>query len=325
MDANDRVALRPMHEDDLNRIAAWLRESHVARWWNEPAEQELRAMRLRVRGEGDNTTRMLMVTEGGRPIGWAQWYCWGDYAGEADAIGAHPSEVGMDYAIGEPTATGRGVGRRLIAALVREIRRHNPGSGLVVGPEAANAASRAVLERNGFGLVAVRPVATEPTDQPIAIYRLEPELIRLATLADSEAIGQLLHRFNQEFDEPTPGVEALTRRIADLIACGDTDVVLGGQGPDGLAVLRFRPAIWTAGLESSLAELYISPERRHLGLGRAVLEEAIRRAKLRGADWMSIEVDEPNAAARHLYEGLGFTNYDGGPGGPAMLLYERAL
>ena len=325
MDDKDRVAVRPMHEDDLNRIAAWLREAHVTRWWSEPAEAELRMMRLRVSGEADTGTRMLTVTEGGRPIGWAQWYRWDDYPAEAEAIGARPSEVGMDYAIGEPTATGRGVGRRLIAALVREIRRHNTSAGLLVGPEAANAGSRAVLERNGFGLVEVRPVATEPTDEPIAIYRLEPELVRLATLDDTEAIGRLLDRFNHEFDEPTPGVEALTRRVADLMASGDTDVVLGGQAPDGLAVLRFRPSIWTAGLESSLAELYICPEHRHLGLGRAVLGEALRHAKQRGADWMSIEVDEPNATARHLYEDLGFTNHDGGPEGPVMLVYERDL
>ena len=325
MEGNDRVAVRPMHESDLIHIEAWLHEPHVARWWNESAAEELRLMRQRVRGEGDNTTRMLTVSEGGRLIGWAQWYRWDDYPQEADAIGARPSEVGMDYAIGEPSATGRGVGHRLIAALVREIRRHNPNAGIVVGPEAANAASCAVLERNSFGLVAVRPVASEPTDEPIAIYRLEPELVRLATLADAEAIGQLLHHFNQEFDEPTPGAEALTRRIADLITTGDTDVILGGEGPDGLAVLRFRPSIWTAGLEASLAELYIRPERRRVGLGRAILDQAIRQAKRRGADWMSIEVDEPNTAARHLYKDLGFTNHDGGPGGPVMLVYERDL
>jgi hypothetical protein len=33
-------------------------------------------------------------------------------------------------------------------------------------------ASRRVLEKNGFELVAVRPVATEPTDASMAIYRL---------------------------------------------------------------------------------------------------------------------------------------------------------
>jgi hypothetical protein len=44
--------------------------------------------------------------------------------------------------------------------------------GLLVGPDAANVASRRVLEKNGFALVAVRPVATEPGDRPISIYRL---------------------------------------------------------------------------------------------------------------------------------------------------------
>jgi hypothetical protein len=29
-----------------------------------------------------------------------------------------------------------------------------------------------VLEKNGFELAAIRPVATEPTDAPLAIYRL---------------------------------------------------------------------------------------------------------------------------------------------------------
>ena len=62
----------------------------------------------------------------------------------------------------------------LIAALVAEARRHHPGSGVLTAPDAGNTASRRVLEKNGFELVAVRPVATEPTDAPMAIYQLTP-------------------------------------------------------------------------------------------------------------------------------------------------------
>ena len=40
-----------------------------------------------------------------------------------------------------------------------------------------------------------------------------------------------------------------------LLDGGDTLVLLAGDGPDGLAVLRFRAAIWSAGLENYLAEL----------------------------------------------------------------------
>jgi len=60
----------------------------------------------------------------------------------------------------------------MVAALVAEVRRQHRGAGVLVDPDAANRASRRVLERNGFDLVAVRPVACEPTDNPMAIYRL---------------------------------------------------------------------------------------------------------------------------------------------------------
>lgn len=39
-------------------------------------------------------------------------------------------------------------------------------------PEAHNVASRRVLEKNGFELVAEKVMACEPTNDPMAIYRL---------------------------------------------------------------------------------------------------------------------------------------------------------
>jgi hypothetical protein len=40
---------------------------------------------------------------------------------------------------------------------------------------------------------------------------------------------------------------------------------------------------------------------------------------------MDIGVDEPDQAARRLYESLGFSHRVGGAGGPVMFVYERAL
>jgi hypothetical protein len=40
---------------------------------------------------------------------------------------------------------------------------------------------------------------------------------------------------------------------------------------------------------------------------------------------MEIGVDEPDLAARRLYESLGFTNRVGGAEGPVMYVYERDL
>jgi ribosomal protein S18 acetylase RimI-like enzyme len=152
-----------------------------------------------------------------------------------------------------------------------------------------------------------------------------PHTVRTAGLEDVNAIGQLLHDFNEEFGEPTPPAATLAERFRLLLDAGDTLVLLAGDGPDGVAVLRFRMAVWTPGLESYLAELFVAPDLRRHGLGRALMDAAIREARERGADTMEIGVDEPDQGARRLYENLGFTNRIGGPKGPVMYVYERDL
>ena len=148
--------------------------------------------------------------------------------------------------------------------------------------------------------------------------------VRRGNVDDAHAIAQLLHDFNREFDEPTPTVDALAQRVAHLLLGGDTVVLLAGDGPDGLAVLRLRQAIWSEGLECYLAELYVTPARRGSGLGRALMEAALQEARDRGADTMEIGVDEPDHVARRLYESLGFSNRGGGEGS-LMYVYERDL
>ena len=166
-----------MVADDLAGIDRWLREPHVARWFTpeSTAEREVEKYRKRIE-DPDSATVMCTVSLEGRAIGWCQWYRWADYPEEAACYGAHEGDVGADYAIGEPGAVGHGVGTALIAALVAEARRHRPGAGVLIAPEAANAASRRVLEKNGFVLLDVRSVPAEPHDRPMAVYRLDGPL-----------------------------------------------------------------------------------------------------------------------------------------------------
>ena len=173
------IALRPLHGDDLPYVAGWLRQPHVARWWlaGTTAETEMEEMAMRAVEPAASATRRLAILErrtGAQPesAGRIGWYPYDAYPAEADAIGAQAGDCGIDYAIGDPAAIGRGLGTELIAALVDEVRRHHPGCGVIVAPDARNGASQRVLERNGFSLITVRAVATEPTDDPVAIYRL---------------------------------------------------------------------------------------------------------------------------------------------------------
>jgi ribosomal protein S18 acetylase RimI-like enzyme len=151
--------------------------------------------------------------------------------------------------------------------------------------------------------------------------------VRRATPGDAESVARLLHDFQEEFDEPSPGVEALQDRYADLIRNRDMIVLLVGEGPDGFAQIRFRPWVYSAGpnAHSYLEELYVVPRLRGNGLGRALLEAAMDTARGEGAGFMELGTAESDTAARSLYESAGFTNREGKPDGPVMLFYEREL
>jgi ribosomal protein S18 acetylase RimI-like enzyme len=138
-------------------------------------------------------------------------------------------------------------------------------------------------------------------------------------------VARLLHDFQAEYDEPSPDVELLEERYAELIRSKEMIVLLVGEGPDGFAQLRFRPWVYSAGLHSYLEELYVVPDLRGNGLGRALLEAAMETARAEGAEQMELGTSQGDEAARGLYESAGFTNREGGPDGPVMLFYEREL
>ena len=149
--------------------------------------------------------------------------------------------------------------------------------------------------------------------------------IRLAGAADAPAFGRLLHAFNVEFGESTPDPELIAERATPLIESGEVTILLAGDGPHGFAQLRFRPSLYTGALDAHLEELYVVPERRGRGFGRALLEAAMEHARGRGAARIDLNTSVDDLAARALYESTGFTNREGAPDGPVMLYYERDL
>jgi ribosomal protein S18 acetylase RimI-like enzyme len=149
--------------------------------------------------------------------------------------------------------------------------------------------------------------------------------IRRAEVADAADVGRLLHDFNSEYDDYTPGPEAMAKRIGELLESGDVTVLLGGAGPDGLALLRFRPSLWSETLDCYLEELYVVPDKRGQGLGRALMEAAMETARADGAGYMDLGTAETDTAARALYEKLGFSRTEGKPDGPVNYFYEREL
>jgi ribosomal protein S18 acetylase RimI-like enzyme len=149
--------------------------------------------------------------------------------------------------------------------------------------------------------------------------------IRQAGAEDAGQVARLLHDFNTEFGEESPGVAKLTEYSEQLIENGEMTVLLAGEGPDGISLIRFRTSVWTGEPEAHLQELYVVPPLRGRGIGRALLEATLELARERGATGVDLNTGQTDAAARALYESCGFTNREGGPDGPAMLFYEREL
>lgn len=165
------LSLRPLTAADLASVSEFLRQPHVVRWWHEDPAPAAVAEHYGPVLRGEDPTHVLIVLDGDRPIGLAQWYLWEDNGVGRDAYGIPARTVGIDYLIGHPHDCERGLGTELIAALVAE----TPPLDVWVTPEAENEPSRRVLEKNGFALMAVKQchVPEEPWAGPTALYCLK--------------------------------------------------------------------------------------------------------------------------------------------------------
>jgi len=148
---------------------------------------------------------------------------------------------------------------------------------------------------------------------------------RRAGVGDAAAIARLLHDFNTEYSTPTPGTVTLERNARRLIEAGEMTVLLAGEGPDGLALFRLRPSVWSGALDAYLEELYVVPDARRRGIGRALLEATMEAAREAGATRIELGTSTDDRAAIALYESCGFSNREDGPDGPVMLFYQREL
>jgi ribosomal protein S18 acetylase RimI-like enzyme len=149
--------------------------------------------------------------------------------------------------------------------------------------------------------------------------------IRRASAGDAPQVARLLHDFNSEYEDHAPGVEDLTSHYRELIADGELTVLLAGERPDGFCQLRLKRSHYTGRPDALIEELYVVPELRGRGTGRALFEATLEAARSAGATHVELTTGEDDTAARALYESAGFTNREGGPDGPRMLYFEREL
>lgn len=155
------MQLRPLTEADLELVDAWFDAPHVRRWWREDkAAQYLPVL------NGEDPMHVLLAVHEDRLVGLGQWYLWDDEPSR-ESYGIPAGAAGMDYLIGHAHDCERGLGTQLVARLVEATSPYP----VWVPVDEGNEPSRRVLEKNGFELMAVKPVPDEEGLQ--ALYRLQ--------------------------------------------------------------------------------------------------------------------------------------------------------
>ena len=135
--------------------------------------------------------------------------------------------------------------------------------------------------------------------------------------AEAGAAARLIAEFGAWFGNSTPPPEEIKTSVERIMAGGDGEFLLGaadGDEPAGVCQVRFRWSVWKSAEDCWLEDLYVREDARRSGLGRALVEAAVERARERGCRRIELDVNEDNAPALALYEACGFLAEPKGPG-----------
>jgi len=126
--------------------------------------------------------------------------------------------------------------------------------------------------------------------------------VRAAGPTDATAVAELLAEFN---GEGLPA-NALARRMAEVQ--GLETAFLGEWDGEvaGILVLRIVPTLSGADPWAEITEMYVRPQFRRNGLGRALVEAALDCGRQRGCHEFHLLVDRSNVTAQAFYIALGF-------------------
>ena len=109
--------------------------------------------------------------------------------------------------------------------------------------------------------------------------------------------------------EPVP--EAFADNLRESIEAGDIEVLTARtEGRTlGVIVLAYRPNISAGALFASIEDLYVRPEARRRGVGRALLNAVDERCAARGISYVEVQVEDE--AAESYYRASGYEPENG--------------
>ena len=133
-------------------------------------------------------------------------------------------------------------------------------------------------------------------------------MVRAATPEDLPELSRLFDAY-RVFYRQASDPAAAERFLRERFARRDSELLVAAREAGGLAgFTQLYPSLSSVSLARIfvLNDLYVDPDARRSGVGRALLEAAHAFARSRGAVRVSLETARDNAAAQRLYDALGY-------------------
>jgi len=144
---------------------------------------------------------------------------------------------------------------------------------------------------------------------------------------DAAEVTRLMIAFRDWWERAEPSDESFAAGVARLLDDPQTEFLLAapsGRAAAGVCQLRFRHGLWYDGPDCWLEDIYVEQGAQRLGVGRALVDVAVERARERGVRRVQLDVTETNEPAVAFYRSLGFDSWSG-PAGGRLLVMTRWL
>jgi GNAT superfamily N-acetyltransferase len=148
------------------------------------------------------------------------------------------------------------------------------------------------------------------------------DVVRQAGPADTELVAPLFDAYRQFYEQPSDPV--LSREfIGERLERHESVIFLAERAGRPVGFVQLYPLFSSTAARPRrlwlLNDLFVAPEARGGGVGRALMARARRLAEDTGAVGLELATARGNTTAQRLYESLGYRRDD------AFLRYELGL
>ena len=131
--------------------------------------------------------------------------------------------------------------------------------------------------------------------------------VRRAGIDDLDALTRLFDAYRQFYEQPSD-MDGARRFLGERIARMDSTIFLAEDSGDRLGFCQLFPSFTSTGMARTyiLNDLFVSPDGRGRGVGKALLHAAVKFGFDEGAVRLTLSTAHENKVAQSLYAACGW-------------------